>query len=177
MKVIPLLLEDENQRITAQKAGLTDIVLQEMVLFPDNVYLHTAAFHAIVLLARPLGGREGMLFHSAMINASGIFSVRNMNGRNGIAVMLDSMRRFNYHELLQAMGCWSMVNIALIPSQKTMLVKLGGISVTLTAMIMHPHSAEVQFRAAFALINLVIPCKFKYFTSSSPLFGILNSYI
>lgn len=157
LKVIPLLLEDENQRITAQKAGLTDIVLQEMVLFPDNVHLHTAAFHAIVLLARPLGGREGMLFHSAMINASGIFSVRNMNGRNGIAVMLDSMRRFNYHEFLQAMGCWSMVNIALIPSQKTMLVKLGGISVTLTAMIMHPHSAEVQFRAAFALINLVIP--------------------
>merc|ERR1711982_101592 len=89
----------------------------------------------------------------------GIFSVRNMNGRNGIAVMLDSMRRFNYHEFLQAMGCWSMVNIALIPSQKTMLVKLGGITVALNAMIMHPHSAEVQFRAAFALINLVIPCK------------------
>merc|ERR1740121_3110448 len=71
--------------------------------------------------------------------------------------MLDSMGRFSSHEDLQAMGCWSMVNIALVPSQKTMLVKLGGISVALNAMMMHQRSAEVQFRAVFALINLVIP--------------------
>ena len=133
-----------------------------MVAFPDSVQLHTAAFHTIVLLARPLGGREGMLFHSSMVNASGIFGADSaQNGKNGIAVMLDSMRRFESNDVLQAMSCWSLVNIALAPAQKTVLVKLGGIQVTANAMKLHPYSAEVQFRALFALINLVIPCKYR----------------
>lgn len=160
MKVLPFLLEDESQRTTAQRAGLTDIVLRAMVLFPDSVLLHTAAFHTIVLLARPLGGREGMLFHCSMVNSSGIFNKESKSGKNGIAVMLDSMRRFQSDEVLQAMSCWSLVNIALAPSQKAVLVKLGGISVVANAMLQHPFNAEVQFRALFALINLVIPCKF-----------------
>jgi hypothetical protein len=159
LKVLPFLLEDEQHRITAQRAGLTDVVLRGMVLFPNSVQLHTAAFHTIVLLARPLGGREGMLFHSSMVNASGIFSDGSHNGKNGIAVMLDSMRRFESVEVLQAMSCWSLVNIALAPAQKAVLVKLGGIQVTANAMLRHQYSAEVQFRALFALINLVIPCK------------------
>ncbi|CAB9514329.1 expressed unknown protein [Seminavis robusta] len=188
LKVLPHLLEDEQQRITAQRVGLTDVILRGMVLFPNSVQLHTASFHTLVLLARPLGGREGMLFHSAMVNAAGIFSgggeANNGNnapvvaeegnedaeqeermfsggpqndGKNGIAVMLDSMRKFEDDEALQAMSCWSLVNIALAPVQKEMLVKLGGIEVTTNAMMRHPHSAEVQFRALFALINLVIP--------------------
>lgn len=74
--------------------------------------------------------------------------------------MLDSMRRFECDDVLQAMACWALVNVALAPSQKAMLVKLGGIEATANAMMQHPHSAEVQFRALFALINLVIPCKF-----------------
>jgi hypothetical protein len=159
LKVLPSILEDEQQRMTAQRAGLTDIVLRGMVMFPDSTILHTAAFHTLVLLARPLGGQEGMIFNSSMVNASGIFSPDSgsSDGRNGIAVMLDSMRRFQDDEVLQAMGCWSLVNIALAPSQKEMLVKLGGIEVTANAMTIHPYSAEVQFRALFALINLVIP--------------------
>ena len=191
LKVLPHLLEDEQQRITAQRVGLTDVILRGMVLFPESVQLHTASFHTLVLLARPLGGREGMLFHSAMVNAAGIFSgggTRNTShagaggagngeeesmfrggaqsdGKNGIAVMLDSMRRFEDDEALQAMSCWSLVNIALAPVQKEVLVKLGGIEVTTNAMMRHPHNAEVQFRALFALINLVIPCK-----SSSSIF-------
>lgn len=157
LRVLPFLLEDEKQRTTAQRAGLTDIVLRGMVLFPDSVEVHTAAFHTLVLLARPLGGHEGDLFHSAMLNMSGIFNVGSSTGRNGIAIMLDSMKRFSHDECLQAMSCWSMVNIALIPKQKTMLVKLGGVSVVANAMMQHPFNAEVQFRALFALINLVIP--------------------
>ena len=159
MKVLPFLLEDEQQRMTAQRAGLTDVVLRGMVLFPNSVQLHIAAFHTIVLLARPLGGREGMLFHSSMV-ASGIFGGDNSQHRkNGIAVMLDSMRRFEDNDVLQAMSCWALVNIALAPAQKAILVKLGGIQATTNAMLCHPFSAEVQFRALFALINLVIPCK------------------
>jgi hypothetical protein len=161
LRVLPFLLEDEQQRSTAQHAGLTDIILRGMVLFPDSAQLHTAAFHTIVLLARllPLAGRERMLFHTSVINSSGIFSARSdgQGGKNGIAVMLDSMRRFRSDDVLQAMSCWSLVNIALAPAQKEVLVKLGGIEVTANAMIEHPFNAEVQFRALFALINLVTP--------------------
>ncbi|GKY94182.1 hypothetical protein MPSEU_000384200 [Mayamaea pseudoterrestris] len=160
MKVLPSLLDDEQQRITAQRAGLTDIIFRAMVMFPDSSELHTAACHTIVLLARPLGGREGMLFHTSMVNASGIFSIENggaESGRNGIAVLLDSMRRFRDNGALQAMSCWSLVNVALAPAQKEMLVRLGAIEVTAAAMQTHPFNAEVQFRAIFALVNLVIP--------------------
>ena len=161
MKVLPFLLEDEEQRMTAQRAGLTDVVLRGMVLFDQSVQLHIAAFHTIVLLARPLGGREGMLFHSSMV-ASGIFGgVNSQHRKNGIAVMVDSMRRFEDNEVLQAMSCWALVNIALAPAQKAVLVKLGGIQATANAMLRHPFNAEVQFRALFALINLVIPCTYQ----------------
>ena len=202
LKVLPMLLEDEQQRITAQRVGLTDVILRGMVLFPNSVHLHTASFHTLVLLARPLGGREGMLFHSSMVNAAGIFSgggaATNENngtaggsaqdeqgsmfsggaqnsGKNGIAVMLDSMRRFEDVEALQAMSCWSLVNIALAPTQKEVLVKLGGIAVTTNAMMRHPHNAEVQFRALFALINLVIPCKSLSASVSNPVLYIPTS--
>ena len=159
LKCLPYLLEDESQRTTAQRAGLTDSVLRAMVLFPDSIELHTVAFHTLVLLARPLGGNEGMLFHTAMVNARGIFNDGSSSGKNGIVIMLDSMRRFAHDEILQAMSCWSLVNVALTPLQKSMLVKLGGLTVTSNAMLQHPYNAEVQFRALFALINLVIPSK------------------
>ncbi|KAL9180112.1 hypothetical protein ACHAXT_008082 [Thalassiosira profunda] len=157
LKCLPYLLEDESQRTTAQRAGLTDSVLRAMVLFPDSIELHTVAFHTLVLLARPLGGNEGMLFHTAMVNTRGIFNNGSSSGKNGIVIMLDSMRRFAQDEILQAMSCWSLVNVALTPLQKSMLVKLGGLTVTSNAMLQHPYNAEVQFRALFALINLVIP--------------------
>lgn len=166
LKVLPFLLEDERQRMTAQRTGLTDVILRAMVLFDKSVQLQIAAFHTIVLLARPLGGKEGMLFHSSMV-ASGIFGDQTSQHRkNGIGVMVDSMRRFEDNEILQAMSCWALVNIALAPAQKAVLVKLGGIQATLNAMLRHPFNAEVQFRALFALINLVIPCKFSTVRSS-----------
>jgi hypothetical protein len=156
LKVLPCILEDEQQRQTAQTARLTDVVLRAMVMFPESEQLHIAAFHTIVLLARPHGGREGMLFHSSMM-ATGIFGVTSQQGKSGIAVMLDSMRRFQDSPVLSAMSCWALVNIALAPDQKAALVKLGGIQATINAMSRHPFSAEVNFRALFALINLVIP--------------------
>jgi len=152
-------LENELQRQTAQRAGLTDVVLRAMVYFRESIKLHVAAFHTIVLLARPLGGREGMLFHSSMVMTGGIFGEQNDNlPESGISIMIKSMKRFRDCEALQAMSCWALVNIALTPSQKAELVKLGGIRVTIDAMKLHPFSAEVQFRALFALVNLVIPC-------------------
>ena len=61
LSVLPCLLEDDCQRTNAPLAGLTDIVLRGMVLFPDSVSLNTAAFHTIVLLARPLGDRKSVV--------------------------------------------------------------------------------------------------------------------
>lgn len=161
LKVLPFLLENEQQRITAQRAGLKDIVLRDMVFFPESVSLHTEAFHTLVVLARPLGGQEGMLFHTSMVNSAGIFSstFEGVGARkSGIAILLDSMRRFQSDGVLQAMSCWSLVNLALAPGQKEVMVKLGGIEAIVKAMMEHQYDAEVQFRAIFALINLAIPC-------------------
>merc|ERR1712224_1072082 len=66
-------------------------------------------------------------------------------------------RRFQDNATLLAMSCWALVNIALVSEQKAVLVKLGGIQAITNAMHRHPFSAELQFRALFALINLVIP--------------------
>eukprot|EP00536_Pseudo-nitzschia_multiseries_P005279 jgi/Psemu1/238385/estExt_Genewise1.C_970035 len=157
LKVLPVLLENEQHRVTAQHAGLADVVLRDMVMFSESSELHIAAFHTIVLLARPHGGREGMMFRTSM-TADGIFrGIYQQDGKSGIAVMLDSMRRFQDNSTLSAMSCWALVNIALVSDQKTVLVKLGGIQAITNAMYRHPFSAELQFRALFALINLVIP--------------------
>jgi hypothetical protein len=167
LKALPLLLEDERQRSTAQVSRLSGIVIQSMIEFKYSIQLHTVAFHALVLLARPIGGKEGMLFQRAMDGSPPTLIPNDSEPRNnhvtsinnGTYVILDSMRRFDHNKELQAMGCWSMVNIALVASQKTTLVRLGGIGVLLHAMKMHPDCAEVQFRALFALINLVVPCE------------------
>ena len=157
LKVLPILLENEQHRLTAQHAGLADVVLRAMVMFSKSPQLHIAAFHTIVLLARPHGGREGMMFRTSM-TADGIFrGIYQRHGKSGIAVMLDSMRRFQDNATLLAMSCWALVNIALVSDQKAVLVKLGGIQAITNAMYRHPFSAELQFRALFALINLVIP--------------------
>jgi len=100
-----------------------------------------------------------MLFHNSM-TADRIFRGRGIyqqHAKSGIAVMLDSMRRFQDNATLLAMSCWALVNIALVSEQKAVLVKLGGIQAITNAMHRHPFSAELQFRALFALINLVIP--------------------
>jgi hypothetical protein len=153
LDALPCLMEDEQQRLVAQRAGLADVVLGAMVRFPDSVVLHTSALHSIVLLARPIGGREGQVFSMSMTNPSNIFAGHH----NGIEVVLSSMKRFRDHEALQAMGCWSLVNLALAPDRKALLIRLGGVSEILNAMTAHPLATEVQFRALFSLINLVIP--------------------
>eukprot|EP00536_Pseudo-nitzschia_multiseries_P014488 jgi/Psemu1/246124/estExt_Genewise1.C_7120008 len=181
IRCLPSLLEDEQQRITGQRVGLVEVILCAMLRFPDCAELHIAVFHAIVLLARPIGGREGMLFDHSMAETTqniGLTSlieltdsgtcithsnlVRNpecSNGSSGISILIDSMKQFASFEKLQSMACWAFVNVALVPLQKNMLTRLGGIQAILTAMENHPKSFDVQFRALFALINLVVPCR------------------
>lgn len=75
----------------------------------------------------------------------------------GVAAVLACMERHQSHAGIQAVACWSMVNLALIADQKRVLVRDGGISAIVRAMGRHPNDAEVHFRAMFALINLVTP--------------------
>ena len=180
---LPCLLEDEQQRLTAQRVGLVEVVLRAMLRFRGCLNLHIAALHTMVLLARPLGGKEGMLFDHSMAESSanlglagggpsvltrsrlpgGVASLdrrhsSRLSGASGIGIMIDSMRRFESEAKLQAMGCWAMVNLALVPAQKTMLLNLNAIQAVIKAMQTHTKSFDVQFRALFALINLVVPC-------------------
>lgn len=179
VETLPVLLEDESQRLLAQRVGLVEVVLRAMLRFSDCPKLHVAAFHAMVLLARPLGGREGMLFDNSMAESTSNVDLMadsqstihrtsapldckkssRLNGLSGINIMLDSMRRFQDKSDLQAMACWALVNLALVPAQKSMILGLGGINVALNAMRAHPADANVQFRALFALINLVVAPK------------------
>jgi hypothetical protein len=160
---LPCLMEDEQQRMVARRAGLAHIVLRSMVRFPDSVDLQAAALHTIVLLARPIGGREGQIFSMSSVtgDSTNLFSAAGggdeEDRNNGIEVVLGSMRRFRDHEALQAVGCWSLVNLALAPGPKALLIQLGGVSDILAAMTAHPNSADVQFRGLFSLINLVVP--------------------
>lgn len=205
---LPSLLEDERQRITGRRVGLVEVILCAMLRFPDSVELHIAVFHAIVLLARPLGGREGMLFDNTMAETTqniGLTSLvelsdsvslagrcgghpslnkNNINqhgssddekesqpGSTGISILIDSMERFSSSEKLQSMACWAFVNVALVPLQKNMLIKLGGIEAILSAMEKHSTNFDVQFRALFALINLAVPCRQSDFSLNSNIDG------
>ncbi|KAG7336827.1 hypothetical protein IV203_035422 [Nitzschia inconspicua] len=186
---LPALLEDEQQRVTAQRVGLVEVILCGMLRFPESANLHTAAFHTMVLLARPIGGREGMLFDNSMAESTrslglapkarygriassldhkiqpsnsssdDLASKPARSSMNGVSILIASMERFGSNEKLQAMACWAMVNLALVPAQKTMLIGLNGIQAAVNAMTNHPRSFDVQFRALFALINLVVPSK------------------
>jgi len=206
---LPSLLEDEQQRIIGRKIGLVKVMLCAMLRFPDSVELHIAVFHAVVLLARPLGGREGMLFDNSMSETTsniGLTSPVELSdsaqggglprsleskariqhassthldeshskkesestGKTGIAILVESMKRFSSSEKLQSMACWALVNVALVPLQKNMLMKVGGIEAILCAMEKHVTSYDVQFRALFALINLAVPCRRSDFIVADP---------
>jgi hypothetical protein len=194
IKSLPHLLEDEQQRLTGRRVGLVEVILCAMLRFPESIELHIAVFHATVLLARPLGGREGMLFDNSMAESTqgiGLTSLVELSDpvslaarcgghpsmkrkpiskdldsstdkegdQTGISILVNSMERFSSSEKLQSMACWALVNIALVPLQKNMLMKLGGIEAILSAMEQHSKSFDVQFRALFALINLAVPCR------------------
>jgi hypothetical protein len=187
-ETLHVLLElDEQQRMTALRAGLGQVLLDSMHNFSTSAALHTAAFYALVVLARPMGGREGMLLlnsnisnsisisRSTMTTDSEIFGSGGVDRheqpqqqKHGVDVLLDSMRRFHNHEMLQATACWSLVNLALIPAQRRLLVQRGAIQAVVRAMSgVHSSSAQVQHRALFALVNLVIPSSSSAATSAA----------
>lgn len=109
----------------------------------------------LVLAGRPVGNAEGTVFNRPSSNAGALRVFGPMG--EGVAAVLACMERHGSHASIQAMACWSMVNLALVAEQKRQLIRQGGITSIVQAMARHPGDKEVHFRAIFALINLVTP--------------------
>jgi len=152
LKAMVPLLEAERVRKVAQDSALAHQVVAGLRTFESNLELQQFALHSLVLLARPIGGREGAV-HIGMAPA-----LPALQGpRGGIFTVLTVMDRHIKEPGIQAMACWSLVNFALSGTCKTLLISKGGVSCVLRAMEMHPNELQVQFRGLFALINLVVP--------------------
>lgn len=109
----------------------------------------------LVLAGRPVGGTEGMVLHRLQVGDGALKAFGSMG--EGVSAVIACMKRHQSHAAIQAMACWSMVNLALIPDQRRLLVHQGGIQAIIKAMADHPGDSEVHFRAIFALVNLVTP--------------------
>ena len=149
------MLEHQGNRKTAQASCLTSLVVRAMLEFSIDVELQLAALHTLVLLARPIGGSEGMVFSRGMASPPGLEAL--LGERGGIATVLETMTRHLAVAEVQAMSCWALVNVMLIPAQKALVVERGGVQAVLESMRAHPREFEVQYRALFALINLLVP--------------------
>lgn len=108
-----------------------------------------------MLAGRPVGRTEGTVLPRPP-TCDGALRAFGPSGE-GVQAVLACMERHHTNATIQAMACWSMVNLALIAKQKRSLVRNGGISAIVKAMARHPEDSEVHFRAMFALINLVTP--------------------
>ena len=152
--LVPLLESPENRK-AAQDSCITGIVVNAMRAFGRDVELQLAALHSLVLLARPIGGSEGMVFSRGMARPTGLDAL--LGERGGIVSVLETMARHEANADVQAMACWALVNVMLIPQQKALVVARGGVQAVLRSMQAHPRHFEVQYRALFALINLLVP--------------------
>ena len=147
------LLHCERLRKEALNSRVTRTVVDALQNFKDDAALQAVALHCIVFLARPIGGAEGMVFSRGMASEG----VDAFSRSAGVDAVLGAMQAHEKNPEVQAMGCWSLVNLALNRKQKLLLLRKSCLDRVLAAMTNHPSVLEVQFRALFALINLVIP--------------------
>jgi len=153
MGTICKLLENESVRQEAQNSSLPE-VLFELVRArraAGSEEMIAKALYTIMLLLRPKGGSEGILLRTAKMSIPKIPSVIGV----GIDSVLGCLRQNLCHAKIQEMGCWALVNMALRSSHKQALLHGGVIQVIVSAMDAHPTNKRVQYRALFALINLV----------------------
>ena len=149
------MLEHQGNRETAQASCLTSLVVRAMLDFSADVELQLAALHTIVLLARPIGLSGGVIYSCGMPSPPRLGAM--LGERGGIATVLETMTRHLAVAKVQAMSCWALVNVMLVPAQKALVAERGGVEAVLKAMRTHPHEFEVQYRALFVLINLLVP--------------------
>ena len=165
LEVLPVILEDEGVRSMASNnlIRLSDMVFNFMLQYPDSPRVIAATLHSIVLLARPIGQKEGSLFESNMMNGlieisdTGYGSGSKPERLHGIIIIYNTMEKFKDNARIMAMACWSLVNISLVDRHKCILMQLGGVRRALDAIERHSEDTELTYRALFCLINFVVP--------------------
>eukprot|EP00742_Colponemidia_sp_Colp-10_P002373 GILJ01002530.1.p1 GENE.GILJ01002530.1~~GILJ01002530.1.p1 ORF type:complete len:385 (+),score=57.92 GILJ01002530.1:270-1424(+) len=144
----------EDFRIQVGNSGGIAVVLNAMRTHVDNATVQEEACKTLVVLARPLGGAEGKSF----VGREDILTNVNAIGQQGgVHLVLEAMKNHPHSAVVQANGCWALVNLALVTNHKILIVEQNGVSLILNAMRNHPNEAEVQYRACFVLVNLAIP--------------------
>jgi len=149
------ILEQEDLRIEARKVSMGTLLLQLLERYTPHKDIQLHCLHSLVLLARPTGGSEGMIFHRQNTRLAHLRLFEE--GMDWTSAVLTSMRIHRKCAELIATGCWALVNLALHPAQKQQLLHGGALTAVAEAMRVHPCNSQVQFRAQFALINLVAP--------------------
>jgi len=161
---LPSLLEDEQQRLIGRRVGLVEVILCAMLQFPDSVDLHTAVFHAIVLLARPLGGREGMLFDNRMAETTqniGLTSLIELSDSISLAARcgghpsLDRMTSRNR----QVSKASNYIDNGSSSSNGTART---GISIMVDSMKRFSSAEKLQSMACWAMVNVALVPVQKY---------------
>ena len=145
------LLEDEHCRSKAQMGSIPAAIFETMNACMENEALLVKALYTTMLVLRPKGGSEGCLFKGDEMSSLHVPAVID----TGVKAVLNCMRKYTHSRRLQYMGCWAMVNMALEASHKVKLLEHGAINTVCAAMDAHKDEPKVQFRALFALINLV----------------------
>jgi len=151
MDSLNVALEDEDTRLTAQQGSVPRLLFGTMRRWPEDEALLSRALYTVMLLLRPKGGSEGCLFKGDEMCSLHVPAVVE----EGVSAVLETMQRHRGSRCLQYIGCWAMVNMALEASHKRELLKWGALESVCEAMDAHQDDAKVQFRALFALINLV----------------------
>mmetsp|Transcript_727 Transcript_727/g.1246 ORF Transcript_727/g.1246 Transcript_727/m.1246 type:complete len:576 (-) Transcript_727:285-2012(-) len=149
-------LEQEGFRTEARSIGIGTTILQILKQSTRSEDIQVQCLHCVVFLARPPGGSEGMVFQR---RSSGLANSQLFGPEMDWAYsVLNVMDVHSHSPDVAAAGCWALVNLALHPAQKRALLLNGcGVSAVTAVMRQHASSAPVQFRAQFALINLVAP--------------------
>eukprot|EP00614_Pseudopedinella_elastica_P019164 CAMPEP_0172653350 /NCGR_PEP_ID=MMETSP1068-20121228/243780_1 /TAXON_ID=35684 /ORGANISM="Pseudopedinella elastica, Strain CCMP716" /LENGTH=539 /DNA_ID=CAMNT_0013467781 /DNA_START=43 /DNA_END=1662 /DNA_ORIENTATION=- len=151
MDALNSALEDEATRAEAQRKKVPWLLFAAMRRWPEDEALLSRALYTSMLLLRPKGGSEGCLFKGDEMCSVFVASVV----QEGVPLVLATMKRHRGSRRLQYMGCWAMVNMALESAHKQALLAGGAIQSVCEAMDEHTADPKVQFRALFALINLV----------------------
>jgi len=157
---LPSLLEDGFQRKIGRRVGLVEVVLCAMLRFPEIIELHIAVFHAIVLLARPIGGREGMLFDTSMAASTrsiGLTSVVELSDAVSLAARCGghpSLTTKNNQQLATSTNSGDSFS-TLVKNEGNQTGKTG-ISLLVDSMQRFSSSEKLQSMACWAFVNVAL---------------------
>ncbi len=116
----------------------------------ENQEIQRLSCKLLVTAARPIGCLEGTAFQGEEETLSLTSQIGQLGG---IDLILKAMDVHEHDSATQAMSCWALVNLALVPQQKTQIIENGGMKRIVRAMRLHPEDRDVQFRAILSLVR------------------------